>query len=82
MFFTALTLLGYMSYRQLGMELVPSPDLPELTVSVRSQQDMDPAYVESAVIIPLEGAIGSIGGVDEITSQVEAVITGNNARVS
>jgi len=70
MFFTALTLLGYMSYRQLGMELYPSPELPELTVSVRSQQDMDPAYVESTVIIPLEGAIGSIGGVDEITSQV------------
>ena len=70
MFFTALTLLGYVSFKQLPLELVPNPELPSLTVSVRSQQDMDPGYVEQEVIIPLEGAIGSIGGVDEITSQI------------
>ncbi|MDR2234197.1 MAG: efflux RND transporter permease subunit, partial [Tannerella sp.] len=78
MLFTALTLLGYISFKQLPLELVPNPELPSLTVSVRSDQDMDPVYVEQEVIIPLEGAIGSIGGVDEITSQ----INGGNSTIT
>ena len=70
MLFIALTLLGYVSYKQLPIELFPNAELPTLTVSVNSRQDMDPAYVESEVIIPLEGAIGSVGGVDKIQSEV------------
>ena len=53
MLFLSLTLLGYVSYKQLPVELAPNAELPTLNVSVNSQQDMDPAYVESEVIIPL-----------------------------
>ncbi len=70
MLFIALTLLGYVSYKQLPVELLPNAELPVLFVSVGSQQDMDPNYVETEVIIPLEGAISSIGGVEEIMSRV------------
>ena len=61
MLFIALTMLGYVSYKQLPVELLPNAELPTLFVQVSSQQDMDPSYVESEVIIPLEGAISSIG---------------------
>ena len=70
MLFLSLTLLGYVSYRQLPVELSPNAELPALIVSVNSQQDMDPAYVESEVIIPIEGAISSIGGVNSILSDI------------
>lgn len=70
MLFIALTLLGYVSYRQLPVELLPNAELPALFVSVASQQDMDPKYAESEAIIPLEGAISSVGGVEEIRSRV------------
>ena len=46
MLFIALTLLGYVSYKQLHVELLPNAELPMLNVSVSSQQEMDPAFVE------------------------------------
>jgi multidrug efflux pump subunit AcrB/ABC-type multidrug transport system ATPase subunit len=70
MLFISLTLLGYVSYKQLPMELLPNAEPPVLFVSVNSQQEMDPSYVESEVIIPLEGAISAIGGVDKIQSEI------------
>lgn len=72
MLFIATTLLGYVSYKQLPVELLPNAELPVLFVSVRSAQDMDPSYVESEVIIPLEGAISSVGGVDQIQSEISS----------
>ncbi len=70
MLFVGLTMLGYVSYKQLAVELLPNAELPQLTVSVSYPQDMDPAFVESEVVIPIEGAISSIGGVDRIESTV------------
>lgn len=72
MLFIALTLLGYVSYKQLPVELLPNAELPMLFVQVSSQQDNDPSYVESEIIIPLEGAISSIGGVEKIESTVDS----------
>ena len=72
MLFVSLTLLGYVSYKQLPVELFPNAVLPELTVSVSARQDMDPAYVESEVIIPIEGAISSVGGVDRIQTEINS----------
>lgn len=72
MLFIALSLLGYVSYKQLPVELLPNAELPMLFVQVSSLQDMDPQYVESEVIIPLEGAISSIGGVDKIQSNIDS----------
>lgn len=70
MLFIALTLLGYVSYKQLPVELLPNAELPMLFVQVGSQQENDPSYVESDIIIPLEGAISSIGGVEKIEATV------------
>lgn len=72
MLFIASTLLGYVSYKQLPVELLPNAELPVLYVSVSAQQDVDPAYMESEVVIPLEGAISSVGGVDRIESEVSS----------
>ncbi|MDL2255309.1 efflux RND transporter permease subunit [Parabacteroides sp. OttesenSCG-928-G06] len=72
MLFIALTVLGYVSYKQLPVELLPNAELPMLFVQVSSQQDNDPSYVESEIIIPLEGAISSIGGVEKIESTVDS----------
>ena len=72
MLFLALTGLGYISYKQLPIELLPNAELPMLFVQVTSSQDMDPAYVESEVVIPLEGVIGTIGGVEQIESQIDS----------
>lgn len=72
MLFIALTGLGYVSYKQLPVELLPNAELPMLYVQVSSQQDMDPSYVESEVVIPLEGAIGTVGGVEQIESQIDS----------
>ena len=47
MLFIALTGLGYVSYKQLPVELLPNAELPMLFVQVTSAQDMDPSYVES-----------------------------------
>lgn len=71
MLFIALTLLGYVSYKQLPVELLPNAEFPVLFVQVASQQDMDPSYVETEVVIPLEGAISAIGGVDQIESSID-----------
>jgi multidrug efflux pump subunit AcrB/ABC-type multidrug transport system ATPase subunit len=68
--FLALTLLGYVSYKQLPVELLPNAELPMLFVTVNGQQEMEPAYIESEVVIPLEGAISSIGGIDQIQSEI------------
>jgi multidrug efflux pump subunit AcrB/ABC-type multidrug transport system ATPase subunit len=72
MLFIALTFLGYVSYKQLPVELLPGVELPVLFVQVSSQQDLDPSYVEAKVIIPLEGAISSTGGVENIQSTVDS----------
>ena len=70
MLFLAITLLGYISYKQLSIELLPNAELPTLFVQISAPQDMDPSYIESEAVIPLEGAISAIGGVDKIQSNV------------
>ncbi len=72
MLFIALTLLGYVSYRQLSVELLPNAELPTLFVMVSSNQEYDPSYLESEIIIPLEGAISSEGGVEKISSSIDS----------
>ena len=66
MLFTALTLLGVISYNQLAIEIIPDADLPMLFVQANGQTEADPSYVESQLIIPLEGAIGTLEGIEKI----------------
>ncbi|MCK5146140.1 efflux RND transporter permease subunit [bacterium] len=71
MLFTALTLLGIVSYRNLAVELLPETELPMLFVQIASQIESDPSYVEKQAIIPLEGAISTLEGIEEIHSFAE-----------
>jgi len=68
MLFTGLSMLGYFSYKQLPVELIPNANLPMLFVQVGTGIEVDPRYMESQAIIPLEGVAGSLEGVEKISS--------------
>jgi len=68
MLFTALTMLGWFSYKQLSVELYPNAQIPFLFVNVGSALEVDPNYMEKQAVIPLEGAIGTLNGVEKIES--------------
>ncbi len=68
MLFIGLTLLGYVSYRQLPTELLPNAELPLLVVFVASNQETEPDYLENRAIIPIEGAIGGLSDIERIES--------------
>lgn len=68
MLFAGLTMLGYISYKQLPVELYPNATLPTLFVQVVTPLEVDPKYMEGQAIIPLEGAIGTLEGIEKIES--------------
>ncbi|MBN2070605.1 MAG: efflux RND transporter permease subunit [Candidatus Krumholzibacteriota bacterium] len=70
MFFIALTMLGFVSYRLLPVELFPDAELPFLIAQVYSYQETDPGDMERDAIIPLEGAIGTLEDIDRIESTI------------
>ncbi len=70
MLFIGLSLLGYVSYQQLQVELYPNAQLPTLIVQVGSTLDVDPSYIENQAIIPVEGVIGTLENVEKIESTV------------
>ncbi len=71
MLFIGLSLLGYISYRQLPVELLPNTELPFLMVQVSGRQEMDPSYLEKNAVVLLEGAISSIEGIDRLESFID-----------
>ena len=71
MFFIALSMLGYLSYKNLDLEMYPNVELPFLIVQVYGANESDPEYMEKQAILPLEGAIGTLEGIDEIESFVD-----------
>ncbi|HBC79733.1 MAG TPA: ABC transporter ATP-binding protein [Bacteroidales bacterium] len=70
MLFLGLTLLGYVSYKKLAVELIPNAEFPTLFVQVGSPLEVDPSYIENQAIIPIEGAIGTLEGVEKIESNI------------
>ena len=68
MLFTGLSMLGYFSYKQLPVELIPNAQLPMLFVQINASQEVDPRYMENQAIIPLEGVVGGLEGVEKISS--------------
>lgn len=72
MLFVGLTVLGYVSYKQLPVELLPNAELPFLFVQASATTEMAPEYMESQVVVPLEGAIGTLEGIESIESNVNA----------
>jgi len=70
MLFMGLTMLGYVSYKKLSVELLPNAQLPTLIVQVGTPLEMDPSYIESQAIVPIEGAIGTLEGIEKIESNI------------
>ena len=68
MLFIGLTMLGYVSYKQLPVELMPNAELPMLFVQIQSRQEVDPSYMENQAVIPIEGAIGTMEGIESMES--------------
>lgn len=74
MLFIGMTLMGYFSYRYLPMELYPNAELPTLNVTISAKNELDPNYIKNKAVIPAEGAISSLEGVEEISTRIS---TGN-----
>ncbi len=70
MLFIGLTMLGYVSYKKLSVELLPNAELPFLVVQVGTPLEMDPKYIETQAIIPIEGAIGTLEGIEKIETDI------------
>ncbi len=68
MLFVGLCLLGLVSYYQLPVELLPNTEMPYLIVSIAGAQDTDPEYIEKKAIIPVEGVVSTLEGIDKIES--------------
>lgn len=68
MLFLGLTILGYVSYKRLPVELMPNAELPMLYVQVQSQIEVDPNYMENQAVVPIEGAISTMEGIESIES--------------
>ena len=75
MIFIGLSLLGYISYNRLAVELLPNAELPMLFVQISSATETSPQYLEQQGVIPVEGALGTLEGIEEIDSR----ISGNQA---
>ena len=65
-------MLGYVSWKNLSMELFPNAELPMLYVQVSCQQEVDPKFMESQAIIPIEGAIGTLQGIENMESTCQS----------
>ncbi len=72
MLFFGLSMMGYFSWKNLSMELFPNAELPMLYVQVSSQLEVDPKYMESQAIVPLEGAIGALQGIENMESTAQS----------
>jgi multidrug efflux pump subunit AcrB len=72
MLFLALTMLGYVSYKKLPVELFPNAQLPFLVVQVGTPLEVDPSYIENQAVIPIEGAIGTLEGIEKIESNINS----------
>ncbi len=72
MLFIGFSVMGYISYNKLPVELFPNVELPILIVQVNSASEVDPTYMESQAIIPLEGVIGTLEGIDEISATADS----------
>ena len=70
MLFMGLTMLGYVSYKRLPVELMPNAELPMLYVQIRSNIEVDPTYMENQAVIPIEGAISTMEGIENMESNL------------
>src|SRR5690348_9964300 len=64
-----LVVLGIFSFRDLGVDLFPKADPATVTVSVQFP-GTSPAEMSTSVVEPIEQALSSISGIDELTSRI------------
>src|SRR5215831_5102952 len=69
MLITFLVVLGIFSFRDLGVDLFPKADPATVTINVRLP-GASPEEVTTQVVLPLEEAVSTISGLDELNSQV------------
>jgi hydrophobic/amphiphilic exporter-1 (mainly G- bacteria), HAE1 family len=62
---TALVVLGFFSYRNLGLDLMPKTDYPMVTVSTRLP-GASAEEIETQLTKPIEEVVNTINGIDEL----------------
>lgn len=67
MMMVALLVVGIFSFQRLGLDQYPDVDVP-IVVVMTTYSGATPETVETEVTRPIEDALNSIGGLDEITS--------------
>ncbi|UJW77545.1 efflux RND transporter permease subunit [Rhizobium sp. SL42] len=67
MMMVALLVIGIFSFQRLGLDQYPDVDVP-IVVVMTTYSGATPETVETEVTRPIEDALNSIGGLDEITS--------------
>ncbi len=72
MLFIGFSVMGYISYTRLPVELFPNVELPVLIVQVNSTSEIDPRHMESQAIIPLESVISTLENVKEINANANS----------
>jgi len=72
MLFIGLSMLGFISYKRLSMELIPNFQLPGMIVQVGTVLETDPSYIEAQAIVPIEGAVGTLEDVEKIESNINS----------
>ena len=77
MLISFLVVLGLFSFRDLGVDLFPKADMPTVTVNIQLP-GASPEEVTTQVVQPLEEAISSISGLDEL----RAMVTEGSARIT
>jgi multidrug efflux pump subunit AcrB/ABC-type multidrug transport system ATPase subunit len=68
MLFVGATMLGYISWKQLKMEIFPNAELPMLYIQVNSMIECTPEYMEQEAIIPVESVIAGLENIEKIES--------------
>jgi HAE1 family hydrophobic/amphiphilic exporter-1 len=67
MLLTSLVVMGVASFLQLGVDIFPKVDLPTITITTRLA-GASPEEIESQVTKPIEEAVNTIAGLDELRS--------------
>jgi hypothetical protein len=70
MLIMALVVLGLFSYAGLGVDLYPNVDLPTVTITV-TLNGASVEEMETAVTKPIEEAINTIDGIDELRAVIK-----------
>ena len=65
--FIALAILGFNSYRKMGLEVMPKVDLPYITI-VTIYPGATPEEIESDIAKPIEDEVSTISGLKHVTS--------------